>query len=163
MANQQYDKKEVQEREEKWEEKELEKQEEKWEEKWHRDPLSAIVGAVVLIWAGVVFLAGNIGLLGSITRFLDGLRIRAFDELPWEIPFIRLEALSIFFIGAGVIVLVEIVVRLLVPAYRKGVMGSFIGAIVLFALGTGNWSLIVPLILIAIGVSTLLGAFSRKR
>jgi membrane protease YdiL (CAAX protease family) len=163
MAEQRYDEKEAEKREEKYDEKEVAKQEEKWEEKWHRDPLSTIVGAAILIWAGVAFLAGNLGLLDAFTRLLDGLRIRAYEELPFEIPFIHLEALSVFFLGAGLIVLVEVIIRLLMPTYRKNVVGSIIGAAVFFALGTGNWNLIWPLILIAVGASILLGGFARRR
>ena len=132
--------------EEKEAEKEHEKEEEKagggWGyEKWRRDPLSAAVWAAILIWAGVALLAENMGLL---VRF------------EW------LDAWALIFIGAGGIVLLEVVVRLLVPSYRRAVGGTLVFAVVLVGIGVGNlfgWDVTWPLILIAIGVSILLRGF----
>ena len=60
-------------RDEKFDEKELEKREEKssedeksWEEKWQRDPVNTAVWALIFIWAGLVLLAENLGLLDAI-------------------------------------------------------------------------------------------------
>ena len=147
---------------EKFNEKEVEKREEKWEEKWHRDPVSSFVGAMLLIWAGVVLLAGNLGFLDTFTDLLARLSIKPYD-LPFDIPFVSLEAWQVFFLGAGLILLFEIAARLLVPAYRKHVLGTLIGAIVFFALGLGSWDIIWPLILVAVGVSILLGGLVRRR
>lgn len=151
---------------EKYDEKELQKREEKEEksvdEKTRRDPLSSLVWAVILIWAGVVFLMGNLGVLDSIAGFLSRLRIRTVES-PVEIPFIQLEAWSIFFLGAGVILLVEVAIRLLMPAYRRPVIGTVIGAIVFIGLGIGNWGIVLPLILIVVGLALLLGGYFRNR
>ena len=130
------------------EEKEEEKTEEKaggeWGyEKWHRDLLSTVVWAAILIWAGLALLAQNVGLL---THF------------EW------LDAWGLIFIGAGVIVLLEVAVRLLVPSYRRAVGGTLIFAVILIGLGLGNlfsWDVVWPLILIAIGVSVLLRGLFR--
>ena len=150
---------------EKYDEKEMQKQDEKtaeektseektYEEKYRRDPLGTLVWAVILIWAGVVWLANNFG-------FLDRLQIRLSD-LPIDLPF-RNEVWIFFFLGAGVILLIEILIRLAVPEYRRPVMGTFILAVVFFGLGLGSWKLIWPLILIVLGASILLrGVFSRK-
>ena len=144
----------------KFDEKEMEKREEKspeeksYEEKWRRDPVGTVVWASILIWAGVVFLADNLGLL-------DRLGFKGFD-IPWDMPFDS-QAWSIFFIGAGVIVLIEVGVRLIFPEYRRQLLGTIIWAGILFSLGIGNWTLIWPLILIAIGVSILLRGFLMKR
>ena len=60
------------EKQEKSDEKELEKQEEKstdeksYEEKYRRDPLGAVVWALILIWAGLVLLAQNMGTLDKL-------------------------------------------------------------------------------------------------
>ncbi len=141
-------------------EKELRKQEEKspeeksYEEKWRRDPLGSLIWALILIWAGVVWLASNLGLF-------EDRRIGVVD-LPWELPF-EPAAWTVFFLGAGVLVLIEVGIRLLMPAYRQPVLGSFIWAIVLFGIALGNWAVIWPVILIAIGASILLrGFFSKK-
>jgi hypothetical protein len=147
---------------EKLEEKEMEKREEKWEEKWHRDPVSSVVGPAFLIWAGVVLLAGNMGFLHVFTDFLDALSIKPYD-VGFDLPFFSLRAWQVFFLGGGVILLIEIVVRLLVPAYRRQVLGTFIGAIVLFALGLGKWVIVAPLIVIAVGVSILFSGLFRRR
>ena len=149
---------------EKYEEKELQKRDEKsaeeksadektYEEKYRRDPLGTLVWAVILIWAGVVWLANNFG-------FLDRMRGRLAD-LPVDLPF-GAEVWTIFFAGAGVILLIEVVIRLVVPEYRRPIMGTVILAIVFFGLALGSWNLIWPLILIVAGASILLrGIFKR--
>jgi len=126
------------EKEEEKSEKEYEKQEKSWDEKWRRDPLSAGVWAVILIWAGVVLLAENLGLM---VRY------------EW------LDAWGLIFTGAGLIVLLEVGVRLLVPAYRRPVGGSIVWGAILVGLGLGNLigpDVTWPLVLIAIGVGLLL-------
>ena len=148
------------EKDEKFDEKEMEKHEEKsaeeksFEEKHQRDPLGSLIWAVILIWAGVVMLANNFG-------FLDQLAIGG-PGLPFDFPF-SAEMWSIFFLGAGVILLIEIGIRLIIPNYRRPVMGTFILAIVFFGIGLGDWGLIWPLILIAIGASLLLRGLFQKR
>jgi hypothetical protein len=80
--------------------------------------------------------------------------------------FEALETWSIIFIGAGLIVLLGVVVRQLVPAYRRPVMGSFILGIILIAIGLGDlvsWTVIGPLILIAIGVGGFLAYFRTRQ
>ncbi len=122
-----------------------EKEEKSWDEKWRRDPLNAAAWAAIFIWAGLVLLADNLGLL---TRFE------------------RLDAWAIILIGAGLIILVEAAVRLLVPAYRRPVVGSIIFGVILVALGTGNiigWGVIWPVVLIAFGVIILARGLFRSR
>ena len=139
MSERQHDEKEEK------QEKQEEKEEKSWDEKWRRDPVDAAGWAVIFIWAGLVLLGENMGLL---TRFE------------------RLEAWSIIFIGAGLIVLLGVAVRLLVPAYRRPVTGSLIFGVILLGIGLGEvvgWSAIWPLILIAIGVGVLLRGFLRGR
>ena len=141
----QYEKEEKYEKEEEKERQEQEKQEKTWDEKWRRDPLSAAVWAAILIWAGVVLLAQNLDLL---------------------VQFETLEPWGLVFFGAGVIVLLEVVVRLLVPTYRRPVGGTLVFAVILLGIGLGNlfgFDVIWPLILIAIGVSVLLGGLFRHR
>ena len=126
-------------------EKEEKEHEKSWDEKWRRDPLSAVVWAAILIWAGLVLLGANMGLLPR---------------------FERLDSWAVIFIGAGLIVLLEVVVRLLVPAYRRGVRGTFIFGVVLLAVGLGGiigWGVVWPLVLIVIGVAILFGAFGWRR
>jgi hypothetical protein len=128
-------------------EKEEEKEEKSWDEKSRRDPLSAAVWAAILIWAGLVLLVQNMGLL-------DSLRILG----------TRLEAWPIILIGAGMIVLLEVLVRLVVPSYRQAVGGTLVFAVILVGIGLGNlfgWTVVLPLVLIVIGVSMLLRGLIR--
>lgn len=128
-------------------EKEMSKHEEKTvDEKWRRDPLGLIAWAVVLIWAGVVLLlVNNTTLLDSLQ--LEGLRAWGLSSV-W----------SLIFVGAGVIFLIEALIRLAVPAYRRPVLGSIIFAVILIAVGLGNvfdWRLLGALVLILIGISMI--------
>lgn len=126
-----------------------EKQEEKegtsWEEKWRRDPLSAAVWALILIWAGVVLLANNLGLL------------------DW-VPFF--DAWALGFLGAGVILLLEAGFRMIVPAYRQPVSVNLIVGIIFVAIALGNvfdWACILPLTVIALGFYLLFSGLLRRR
>lgn len=139
-------------------EKELKKKDEKsadekqWDEKSRRDPLGALVWPAILIWAGVVLLLANLGIL-------DRLISRSFalgGADTW----------SVILVGAGVIVLLEVVVRLIIPDYRGPVTGSLIFAVILIGLGLGNltnWGIVWPLIIIVVGLSILLRGFFPRR
>jgi|YNPNPStandDraft_1061719.scaffolds.fasta_scaffold02938_12 hypothetical protein len=137
----------IYEKAEKQEEKEEKERHEKdWEEKWQHDPLSGAVWALILIWAGVAFLAETIGLLARL-------------NLP------RLGAWDLIFTGAGLVVLAEVIIRVLVPAYRRPVTGTLILAFVLLAIGIGGVigeGIVWPLVLIAVGVGILLRVFLRR-
>ncbi|MBP1693672.1 MAG: hypothetical protein H6Q37_1555 [Chloroflexi bacterium] len=143
---------------EKFDEKEMEKSEEKApEEKWRRDPLGGIIFACILIWAGLVFLASNLGWLDAIlTRTEDLTGIDAIDK--------AISAWSVVMLGAGVILLIEVAVRLLVPDYRRPVLGTFILGIVFIGIGLGdlvNWNILFPFIIIGIGLSILFRALRK--
>lgn len=151
--------------EEKAREKEMEKQDEKrpeeksWDEKYRRDPLGSIIWAIILIWVGVVFLLSNLGMLDRLLHLTT--EISGIDELDKF-----LGTWPVILIGMGVILLVEVLIRLLVPAYRRPVTGTFILAIIFLALGMGDlvsWNLLWPLVLIGLGVSFLLRGVFRKR
>ncbi len=149
MSNYDYD--------EKSEEKEMgkhdEKEEKSYEEKYREDPVGTLVWAGTLIWLGLVLLANNLG-------WLERLRIRATD-LPFDMGFDP-TAWTLFFLGAGVLVLVGVLIRLANPSYRQSVVGNVIWAIVLFGIALGSWELIWPLVLIAIGISMLFNALFRR-
>ncbi len=142
------------EKEEKEEEKEYEKQHEKdqqeisWDEKYRRDPLGAITWALVLIWAGVALLIHNLGLLEGL-GFLG-----------------RMEAQALVFTGAGLIVLAMALFRFLNPEHRRPLRGNIILGFILVGIGLGDalgWEIVWALIIIAIGVSLLLGGFTGRR
>jgi hypothetical protein len=124
------------------EEKKDKGREEGWEEKWRRDPLTAAGWALILIWAGLVLIAINLGIFGT-----GG------------------EAWPVIFLGAGVIVLLGVVVRLLVPAYRRPVTGNIILGFILLGIGLGQllqWEIVGALVLIAIGLSIILSRFVQR-
>ena len=133
-------------RDEKWEkeEKEREKEEKSWEEKWREDPLSAAAWAGILVWAGIALLLGNLGVLDNVA--IDG----------W----------NLVFAGAGVILLLEALVRVLVPAYRQPIIGNLILGFVFLSIGLGDvfsWDVIWPLAVILLGLALLLRGFGWRR
>ncbi len=127
---------------EKFGEKRQEKEEKSLEEKWREDPLGAIVWALILIWAGVALLLGSVGVLDDAA--ING----------WQLAFT----------GAGVILLLEAVVRLIVPAYRQPVIGTVILGVFFVVIGLGeviNFGVIVALAIILVGLVFLLRGFGR--
>ncbi len=146
MSEQPYhDKEEKDEKQEEKRREEEEKEEKNRGEKWRSDPLGAVTWAGILIWAGIALLIGNIGLLDR---------------------FEKLDAWGFVFIGAGLIVLLETCIRLLVPAYRRPVTGNIILAIILLAIGLGDlisWGIIWPLVLIGLGLFVLARGLGWRR
>lgn len=116
-----------------------------WDEKWRSDPLNAVWWALILIWAGLVLIADNVGMLDNLGLSGKG----------W----------SLGFIGAGILALLLVVIRLLVPAYRRPVTGSIIIGFILVGIGLGEltrWDVVGALVLIAIGVSILLSRLVQR-
>jgi len=135
-------------------EKDMEKRDEKsseeknWEEKWRRDPVMAVSWACIFIWAGIVFLVDSLGLIDTWTAGLGA------DINAW----------SFIFMGAGVIVLLGVLFRLLVPEYKRPVTGNIILGLILIGIGLGdlfNWAVVWALILILIGISIIFRGFRR--
>jgi hypothetical protein len=143
QPEEQYDEK--YEKEEEKSEKEHGKEEKgNWDEKWLRDPLFAARWAIILIWAGVALLA---------------------DQLPFMAQIGWLDGWGLAFAGAGVIVLMEAVIRVLVPAYRRSLGGILVLAALFLGIGLGDlfgWEVTGAFILIAIGVGMLLRSFMRR-
>ncbi len=142
--------------EEKTDEK-LEKEEKKREEKRRDDPLGSLSWALILIWAGLVFLADNLG-------WLDQVQVEL--ALPEGLDFIGLRTWPLIFLGAGLIVFTEALIRTFAPAYRTSDGGDYIWAAILLGIGLSGifgWQLIWPLILIFLGLSILVKALIRQR
>jgi hypothetical protein len=148
---------------EKFDEKEHEKREEKspeeksWEEKYRRDPLSPIIWGLILLWAGLVLLLSNMGILDSLLRQTD-------ISVAWVRHLSQ--AWSLVMLGAGVILLLEVVIRLVAPIYRRSVVGTVILAILFIGIGLGDlvsWNLLWPFLLIGLGLIIVArGLLSRK-
>src|SRR5512136_2289855 len=95
-------------RNEKEEEKRGEKKEEKgrsWDEKWDRDHLRMISIAAILIWGGLVAFASTLNLF----------------NYDWEG-----HGWAAFLPGTGVILVVKVIMRVLVPEYRRAIGASLI-------------------------------------
>ena len=139
-------------------EKDLMKHDEKTEE---NDLLSSISWALILIWAGLVFLASNTGWFEKYGLAVD--QNWTFNSLKdWS----SFGVWNLIALGAGGIVLLEAVARLLIPRFRRHIGGSLIGAAVLIGVGLGgffSWSYLWPLILIAVGVNVLISGLGPRR
>jgi hypothetical protein len=128
-------------------EKEQEKQREKTPEKYRSDPLSSMIWAIILIWAGIAFLVTNFDI---------------FQGIPFLEEF---EGWDLVFAGVGVILLGEVVVRLTVPAYSGPIIGRLILALVMLSIGLGDrfgWDVIWPIAIIIIGVLMLFGGVFKR-
>jgi hypothetical protein len=157
MAEQKYDEKDEKQFDEK-NEKELMKHEEKVEQ---QDKLSSIVWAAILIWAGIAFLSVNMGWFDALLNSQFFTRI-----LPENMTIFEPGVWSIIMFGAGIILLLEVVARLLLPQFHRHIGGTLILAAVFIGVGLGNffgWDIIWPLVLIAVGVGVLLGGITRRK
>ena len=152
------------EKDEKFDEKDLEKRDEKAreeknvDEKYRRDPISAIIWALLLIYAGVILLAYNLGYLETWLVNLAAATNLAFLA--------ELQVWSVILLGAGIILLIEVLIRLLIPEYRRGVGGTIVFAFILIGVSLGNqigWTLVLPLILIGAGLAILVRGLFGKR
>ena len=99
------------------------------------DSLDKIIFGITLIWGGFVFLAYNVGM--------------------------DVEAWPVFFLGAGILVLIEVAIRLLHSDYGKSLIGDLFWAGFLFWFG--DWDNIWPFIIIVIGIYILFGNRIRNR
>ena len=82
------------------------------------------------------------------------------DWFPW------LEPWSLFFLGAGAILLLEVGIRLLMPAYRQPVILNAILGIIFLAIGLGDiisWECLLPLAVIVAGLYLLFRGVFRRR
>jgi len=141
-------------------EKEMMKHDEKVEE---NDKLSSITWAFILMWAGTVFLANNMGWFSLIGIDVDpNWSFQSFGD--WRSSF---GVWNLIALGAGAILVLETFVRLLIPQFRRNVGGSLIVAAVFIGVGLGgwfNWQYLWPVILIAVGVNILMkGLFSKRK
>jgi hypothetical protein len=107
------------------------------------------VWALILIWVGIALLLDNAGALDDLA-ILDDKTINA-----WQLAFA----------GAGVILLLEAVVRLIVPSFRQPVIGTVILGVVFLAIGLGelvNTGVIAAVAIVLVGVILLLRGIRGK-
>ena len=130
------------------EEKGQEKQEEKGQgldEKYHRNPLGFVTFAVTVIWLGIFLVLQNQDVFAKTDR-------------GW----------AIFVWGLAVLAVIEVGLRLTVPRWRQPVVGKVIWAAIWGGVGAGlwsrgNWEIIGPIVLIAIGVAMVMGRVWPRR
>jgi len=127
-----------------WMEEKTDEKEEKGEG-WGRDPLGGIIWALILISVGSVLL------------------LQTFGYIEWD----QFGGIwNLIFIAIGLVLLFEVVVRLLVPAYRRPVLGTLIGACIMLAIGLGGIlgsTSVLAVGLIVVGVVVLLSGLFRGR
>ena len=141
MTEQKY-RDEKEEKEEKDEKARDEKDEKSQEEKWRRDPLGRVIFGLIVIAAGIMFLFASQ------------------DKIAWE------DWWAYFLLALGGIFIFEVLVRSIMPAYRRPVFGKLIAGLVLIAIGAFNIYGLVswwPLIIIGVGVFILFSALFRVR
>ena len=135
-------------RNEKEDEKKGEKEDEKrkgWDEKWRRDRVNAVSWAAILIWGALVLLA---------------------ETSDFKNHFSWWEGWAVFFAGAGAILLLTALYRLIVPEHRRAVTGNVILGLVFLGIGLGelvSWNYIWVIVLVVIAVMILLRAFAPRR
>ena len=124
-------------------------------ERWERrrnDPVGPIVGALILIWLGVVMLAAQNPALIRLGPF----------SVTWN------NVWAFFLAGLGALLLLQAVLRVLIPTARRGIAGSLIWGVILLVVGlTGvlpgtGMDKLWPLALIAGGLGLLLTNLLRR-
>jgi hypothetical protein len=122
-----------------------------------QDPLDAIAWALILIWAGLVFLVFNVGWVDKLNLAIN---------LPENAIFLGLRVWPVIALGAGVILLIETFTRMLVPAFNASNIGQIFLAFLFLALGLDGifeWKFLWPLVLVCSGMVILANAFIKLR
>jgi len=133
---------EKEEKQEKDEKSRDEKEEKEKEEKWRRDPIAGVVAGLIVISIGILFLLASQEIIG------------------WS------DWWAYFLLALGGILILEVLLRSMMPALRRPVFGKLIAGMVLIAIGAFNLYGLVswwPLIIIVVGVVILFSALFRFR
>jgi len=128
--------------------------EERRRERWERrrnDPIGAVIGALVLIWLGVVMLAA---------QNPEMLRLGPFS-VTWT------NWWAFFCVGVGALLILQGVLRI-ATAFGHGIVGSFVWGAVLLLVGLAgifpgmNLQQLWPLALIVLGLGLLFTNLLRR-
>jgi hypothetical protein len=125
--------------------------------KRNEEILSSITWAMILIWAGFVFLASNFG-------WLDAIKLT--PNLPEWLNFLGLSTWSLIFLGAGVLIFIESLISTFVPSLRTDKNGNYFLAAIFLGIGLSGvvgWNLIWPFVLIFLGLSALASALIKRK
>lgn len=136
-----------------------EKQEEKDEkgrrerrEKMEKHQQGDVLGGIT--WGLILVATGGVFLWASLSGW-DNLDLELKDKATW----------SLIAGCAGGILLLQALVRLVLPAYRRPVTGTLIASFVLIGVAIGNyygWQYVWPIMVIGIGLVVLLGQLARR-
>jgi hypothetical protein len=115
------------------------------DEKYEKNPLGFLIFAIVLFWVGTYLLLRN--------RHVFPDTDKSWAYLMW---------------GIAALAVVEILIRLMVPRWRQQITGSFVWAVVWTGVGvglwtSGDWEIIGPIMLIAVGVALIVGRLVPRR
>ena len=133
---------EKEEKQEKDEKSRDEKEGKGMEEKWRNDPLSGVIFGLIVIAVGVLFLFASQ------------------EKIDWG------DWWAYLLLVLGGIFILEVLLRSIMPAYRRPIFGKLIAGVVLIAIGAsniyglGSWW---PLIIIGVGVIIFFNALFRSR
>jgi Ca2+/Na+ antiporter len=123
-------------------EEKQEKDEKSQDEKWRNDPFGRVIAGLIVIAVGVMFL------------------LATQDKIAWE------NWWAYFLMALGGIFIFEVLIRSVMPAYRRPVFGKLIAGLVLIAIGASNIYGLVswwPMIIICVGVIILFSGLFRAR
>jgi small-conductance mechanosensitive channel len=126
-----------------------ERRRERWELR-RNDPIGSVIGALVLIWLGVVFLAMQ-----------NPEMIRLPFSISWD------NVWAFFLVGLGALLILEALLRVIFPAPRR-IVGPLIWGIILLVIGVAGLfpgmgvEKLWPLALIAGGLGLLLTNVLRR-
>lgn len=123
---------------------------ERWErrsgwcvESWRSDRLDSLAWGAIFLWAALVLLA---------------------EAVDYAAGFAWWDGWGVFFTGAGVVVLLEAAMRLLMPEYRASWWWTLVVGAILLSIGLdnwGGWAGVWALVMAAIGLGTLRSVFAR--
>jgi hypothetical protein len=126
-----------------------ERRRERWEMR-RNDPIGSVIGALVLIWLGVIFLAVQ-----------NPEMVRLPFSISWD------NVWAFFLVGLGALLILEALLRVIFPAPRR-IVGPLIWGIILLVIGVAGLfpgmgvEKLWPLALIAGGLGLLLTNVLRR-
>jgi len=126
------------------------------------DMLSYIVWAALLLWGGITFLSIKNGWLETFFRSNFIVQIMSEGAVVLKPRCMW----SIIMLGAGLILLVEVAARLLIPVFPYQNGGSLVLAVVFIGVGLRNifgWDYLWAFFLVSVSASILLDRFMRRR
>lgn len=127
------------------------------EKQWKRNPVWSWVWGLSLVWAGIVLLLENLGVLAW---WLGALQTRLGVRAPGSY-----DEISFILLGMGVIFFGGFVARLFIPNQSHSPLTMGILALVFVSIGLGSlfsWEIFLPLLLIMLGIWMIIRSRQRQ-